>query len=60
MEIVPFFDPPHLMKGVRNNLLNKDLEIEVAKKLNERKFASWKYLEIAYNIDTRRNVYNRI
>lgn len=25
-EIVPIYDPPHLIKGIRNNLLNKDLE----------------------------------
>jgi hypothetical protein len=23
--VIPNFDPPHLLKGIRNNLLNKEL-----------------------------------
>lgn len=37
-EIVPIYDPPHLIKGIRNNLLNKDLKyIENGKE----KMAKW-------------------
>ncbi|CAH2101352.1 unnamed protein product [Euphydryas editha] len=37
-EIVPIYDPPHLIKGIRNNLLNKDLKyIENGKE----KIAKW-------------------
>ncbi|XP_046142509.1 LOW QUALITY PROTEIN: uncharacterized protein LOC123987984 [Osmia bicornis bicornis] len=28
VEICPLYDPPHLMKGIRNNLLNKDIELD--------------------------------
>lgn len=29
--IIPIFDVPHLLKGIRNNLLTKDLEIIIRK-----------------------------
>lgn len=28
-EIIPLYDPPHLLKGMRNNLLNKELHFTV-------------------------------
>lgn len=28
-EIVPFYDPPHLMKGIENNLLTKDFLMQL-------------------------------
>lgn len=28
-EIIPLFDPPHLIKGIRNNFLTKDLAMRV-------------------------------
>ncbi|XP_024874994.1 uncharacterized protein LOC112456393 isoform X2 [Temnothorax curvispinosus] len=59
-EIIPFFDPPHLIKGVRNNLLNKDLEINISRTSKSRQFASWKTIELAYKIDTNVNNFNRM
>lgn len=38
INIFPIFDPPHLMKGVRNNLLTKNLVYEIEGK---RKIAKW-------------------
>ena len=67
VELIPFFDTPHVFKGLRNNMLTKDLEIDT--KLNQdpkvkkkfakitpeseknRKFAKWEHVKIAYNID---------
>lgn len=28
-EIIPLYDPPHLLKGIRNNLLSKKFELTV-------------------------------
>lgn len=44
---------------MRNNLLNKDLEVEV-ESTSERKFATWRTVELAYKIDTHTNVLNRM
>jgi len=41
----------HLQKGVRNNLLTKDLLINKNKNESERQFASWKDIITAYEID---------
>ncbi|XP_076247801.1 uncharacterized protein LOC143187475 [Calliopsis andreniformis] len=53
IQLIPLYDPPHLIKGIRNNLLNKDLEINVTpgRKECERQFASWRIIEQAYNMD---------
>jgi len=40
-EIVPLYDPPHLLKGVRNNLVTKDLTYYVN---GERKIAKWSHI----------------
>lgn len=40
-----FFDPPHLLKGVRNNFLNKDLIWE------DGKIATWKDIQFIYDLD---------
>ena len=50
-EIIPLFDPPHLLKGIRNNLLTKDLEINWRKPLEERLTASWRTIVLTYFID---------
>ncbi|XP_046142525.1 uncharacterized protein LOC123987998 [Osmia bicornis bicornis] len=34
VEICPLYDPSHLMKGIRNNLLNKDIELVFKKEMN--------------------------
>ncbi|KMR04828.1 heterogeneous nuclear ribonucleoprotein l-like protein [Lasius niger] len=58
--IVPIYDPPHLLKGIRNNLLYKNLEINTTNsKTNERQFASWDIIELAYKMDINTNTLNR-
>lgn len=47
-DIVPLFDPPHLMKCIRNNLLTKNLKFVMDGKLCT---AKWSHIEAAYNID---------
>ena len=53
MEIIPLYDPPHLFKCIRNNLLNKDLEYDwdPRKSESERTFAEWNHAVLAYEID---------
>lgn len=53
MEIIPLFDPPHLMKYLRNNLLDKDLEFRWCDEKSEsaRTFAQWKHIITTYKID---------
>ncbi|CAK1584401.1 unnamed protein product [Parnassius mnemosyne] len=41
-----FFDPPHLLKGLRNNFLNKDI-------IWEEKTASWKDIEFIFDLDSK-------
>ncbi|KAJ8911831.1 hypothetical protein NQ315_012561 [Exocentrus adspersus] len=48
VEIIPLFDSPHLLKGLRNNLLTKDLYFH----LNEKNcVAKWKHIEQFYLLD---------
>ncbi|KAH1021784.1 hypothetical protein HUJ04_011269 [Dendroctonus ponderosae] len=47
-EIVPLFDVPHLFKGIRNNLLNKQLMFQIDGKS---KIAKWEHLEQFYQLD---------
>ncbi|CAH0407775.1 unnamed protein product [Chilo suppressalis] len=45
-EIIPLYDPPHLLKGIRNNLINKNL-----KYVNEDKkicVAKWEHLRLLH------------
>lgn len=53
-DIIPLYDPPHLIKGIRNNLLSNDLEFEEGE---ERKFASWEIIEQAYHMDLTHSMY---
>lgn len=48
-QIIPLYDPPHLLKCMRNNLLTKDLKF----KLDDGKvrIAKWSHIEDAYEID---------
>ncbi|XP_066581949.1 uncharacterized protein [Prorops nasuta] len=52
-KIIPFYDPPHLIKSVRNNLLTKHLELNYKMKdsSNTREIAKWDIIHLAYNID---------
>lgn len=47
-EIVPLFDAPHLLKGIRNNLLTKNLKF---KKENTIREASWSHIRQFYELD---------
>jgi len=40
-EIIPLFDVPHLLKGLRNNLKTKDLNLTYE---NKQRKASWKHI----------------
>lgn len=42
--IVPLYDYVHLQKGIRNNLLSKDLLVDRQKKL----YASWDDIKVKY------------
>lgn len=44
------FDPPYLIKGIRDKLLTSDLEFDCIEG-EERKFASWEIIEQAYHMD---------
>lgn len=50
-EVIPLYDYVHLQKGVRNNLLTKDLAINKYKKKHESEFASWNDIIRAYEMD---------
>lgn len=49
------FDPPHVAKSDRNNLLEKNLEVDFKdaerNKKIPRKFVSWEIFELAYDMD---------
>lgn len=44
-EIVPLFDPPHLIKGIRNNLITKNLLCTIDKSV---KIAKWEHIMHLY------------
>lgn len=44
-EIVPLYDPPHLLKGIRNNLLTKDLQYKIG---GSSGVAKWSHLQLLY------------
>lgn len=50
-EIVPLYDYVHLQKGVRNNLLTKDLVMDKFKKTTEKRFVTWNNIIVAYDMD---------
>lgn len=45
-DLFPFHDPPHLLKGVRNNFLTKDI-------MYEGKKASWSDILYIYDLDSK-------
>lgn len=45
-EIVPLYDPPHLLKGIRNNLMTKNLEYTIN---GVKKNAKWSHLKLLLN-----------
>ncbi|CAH2086827.1 unnamed protein product [Euphydryas editha] len=46
--IIPIYDVPHLIKGIRNNLLNKDMLYSIE---NEEKLVKWEYFQKVYEAD---------
>lgn len=46
-EIIPLYDPPHLIKGIRDNLLSKDLKFIIDKK---EKLAKWDHILKLYDV----------
>ncbi|XP_071579063.1 uncharacterized protein [Temnothorax nylanderi] len=55
VEVVPLFDPPHLLKGIRNNLLTKDLAITCEGNIPKR-IASWDVIKTAWLMDRAINI----
>jgi len=51
--IIPIFDPPHLLKTIRNNLLNKD--VVFIKNGTEYK-ASWDHIKTLYTLDMKNEI----
>lgn len=49
MKIIPLYDPPYLIKGTRNNLLNKNLEFSID---GQRMQARWKNIMDVYILDS--------
>ena len=62
VEFIPLYNPPHFLKCMRNNFLNKDIEIDFdAPNLQEkdRKIPSWEHLIKAYEIDVHSDFLDR-
>ncbi|XP_015111640.1 uncharacterized protein LOC107037543 [Diachasma alloeum] len=61
LELIPVICPSHGVKGTRNNFINKHLEfnasrgMEEEKPLEDRQFAKWEIIEKAWKIDTTSN-----
>lgn len=53
-KIIHLYDFPHLMKGIRNNLLNKNLCFEVN---GVKKVASWSHIVHLYKADQKQGNY---
>ncbi|XP_050557997.1 transposable element P transposase isoform X3 [Spodoptera frugiperda] len=49
IKVYPLFDTPHLLKGIRNNLLKKDAKFF---QNGEVKWAKWEHLRMLLNVDT--------
>ena len=59
---MPLYDPPHLLKCIRNNLLIKNLEYDCEDhaKEEDRKFAEWDHIIKTYHIDLYSPCLNRM
>jgi len=53
-EIVHVYDPPHLLKGIRNNLLTKDVEFKWKGEIQK---ASWQHIRNLYQLDKDNEIY---
>ena len=52
-EIVPIFDTPHIFKCIRNNLMDKHLEVDLnsVKMPKDRRFAKKNHIKTAYEME---------
>ncbi|XP_039302950.1 uncharacterized protein LOC113005700 isoform X2 [Solenopsis invicta] len=57
-KIIILYDPPHLLKGIRNNFLQRDIEVN-DNKSNMKEIATWNVIETAYELDMTTNTLNR-
>lgn len=55
IEIIPLYDPPHLIKGIRNNLLSKNLAMSCHNNIPAQ-IASWDIIKTAWLIDKELNM----
>lgn len=51
VSIIPIFDVPHLIKGIRNNLLNKDVTYVDFNDEDKEKIVKWEYFQNIYEAD---------
>lgn len=51
MKIIPIYDVPHLIKGIRNNLITKDLKYVDFNDENKEKILKWEYFQQLYEAD---------
>lgn len=51
VSIIPIYDVPHLMKGIRNNLINKDVTYVDFNDDKKRKMVKWEYFQKNYEAD---------
>lgn len=54
-EIIPLYDPPHLMKGIRNNMINKTLKCVIN---GREKSGKWDHIIKLYNENLPTKEYN--
>ena len=61
VEFIPLYDVPHVLKCMRNNFLNKNIEIDFDAHLKDedRKVASWNHIITAYEIDVHGDLIER-
>lgn len=45
-EIIPLYDPPHPLKGMRNNFMTKNLKYEMNDTIRT---AKWEHLQLLYD-----------
>lgn len=50
-KIIPLYDVPHLIKGLRNNLITKDLKYVDIQDENKEKTLKWEYFQKLYEAD---------
>lgn len=50
-KIIPLYDVPHLLKGLRNNLLTKDMIYNDPEDPKKQKMIKWEYLQLLYAAD---------